>query len=194
MTIDYEKTTLEELDKTILSLINFRKYLAKKVGEKKRIHSMSKFLAMLRKEVPSFRAIVNELEKYRQQNLCNGVVVNAGLHGTEDPPIHVWWTTVKPIDDLIGEVADITRLVEILSHETRLHILKLLTSGNKTYKELAAHLDIKGGAFAHHAKPLLMMKCISKIGRGNYQITELGWQVLCTILSLSKHMNENSLL
>jgi DNA-binding transcriptional ArsR family regulator len=192
MTIEEDKQALEELDKTIASLVELRKHLAKKTKQDKKLHSMNEFLDMLRKQIPSFQAIVDELEKYRSNNNFDGVILNAGLYGIEDPLTNVWWTVVNPVDDLLVKKIDVSDLVDILSHQNRLRLLKFLTTGSKTYTEIIEHLQVKGGAFAHHANPLLRMKCISKKERGIYQITELGWEVLLTILSLSTRINEIS--
>lgn len=192
MTTKEDEQALDELDRTIVSLVELRKHLAKKAGRKKSVRSMNEFLEMLRKQMPSFQAIVDELEKYRTKNNFDGVIINAGLYGVDEPPTNVWWTVINPIDDLIGKEIDVSSLIDLLSHQNRLHLLKFLTTGSKTYSEISDHLQIKGGGFAHHATPLLKMKCIEKIGRGTYTITELGWEVLLTILSASTRLNRDS--
>ena len=193
LTINEDEKAIEELDKAILSLVDLRKHLAAKSDYKKSISSMNRFLDMLRNQVPSFKTIVDELERYRQENSFDGVVLSAGLYGVDDPPTNVWWTVVNPADTLMTKKIDVTGLIDILSNQSRLDLLKFLTTGSKTYTELSDHLQIKGGAFAHHATPLLRMKCISKRERGTYQMTELGWEVLLTILSLSTRINKNPL-
>jgi hypothetical protein len=192
MTMTDDIQTLEELDKTILSLVELRKRLATKARHKKEPHSMAEFLDMLKREVPSFQTIVSELERYRQENRFDGVILNAGLYGVKDPSINVWWTVVNPVDTLLRKNIDVTGLVDMLSNQSRLALLKFLTTGSKTYTEISHHLKLKGGGFAHHSTPLLRTKCISKVGRGRYQITELGWEVLLTILSLSTRISKNS--
>ena len=187
-----DQKIIAELDRTILALVELRKYLARKKAEKKIVYPMKEFLAMLRKETPSFRKIIDELERFRQENSFDGVILSAGLYGVENPPTNIWWTALHSIDDLIDNRIDVVNLVDVLSHENRLHILKFLSSGRKTYKEIANYLQLEGGAFAHHATPLLRMKCITKKGRGNYQITELGWEILATILFLSTRINQHS--
>lgn len=192
MTVDDDKQALEELDRTILSLVELREHLAKKVREPKTVPSMTQFLDMLRRQMPSFQTIVDELDRFRVQNDFDGVVINAGLYGVEDPPTNVWWTVIKSVDDLLAKDIDVSILTDLVSHENRLSLLKFLTSGSKTYREISDHLDIRGGAFAHHATPLLKMKCIKKIERGTYSITERGWEVLLTILSMTTRLSENS--
>lgn len=192
MVIEEDKQALEELDRTIASLVELRKHLAKKTGQDKIPRSMTEFLDMLRKEMPSFQTIVDELERYRTKNNFDGVIINAGLYGVDEPPTNVWWTVINPVDDLIVKDIDVSNLVDLLSHQNRLHLLKFLTTGSKTYSEISEHLKIKGGAFAHHATPLLKMKCIEKIGRGAYTITELGWEILLTVLSTSTRLNIES--
>lgn len=192
MTTTEDKQAIEELDRTILSLVQLRKHLASKASQEKDLYSMEEFLDMLRREVPSFEKIVDELERYRQENHFDGVVLSAGLYGIEEPLTNVWWTVVNPVDTLMTKKVDVAGLIDILSNQNRLLLLKFLTTGSKSYTEISDHLQIKGGAFAHHATPLLRMKCISKAGRGRYQITELGWEVLLTILSLSTRINKSS--
>jgi len=192
MIVDDDKQALEELDRTILSLVELRKHLARKTHKPKTIPSMMQFLDMLRKQMPSFQTIVDELDRFRVQNDFDGVVINAGLYGVADPPTNVWWTVINPVDDLLANEIDVSILTDLVSHENRLALLKFLTSGSKTYREISDHLEIKGGAFAHHATPLLKMKCIEKVERGTYSITERGWEVLLTILSLTTRLSENS--
>lgn len=182
---------LEELDKTILSLVELRKHLAKKVSQQKQVVPMTDFLAMLRKEIPSFRTIVDELERFRVKNNFDGVIINAGLYGVDQPRTNVWWTVVNPIDDLLSKDIDVSSLFDLLANQTRLHLLMFLTGGSKTYSEISEHLQIRGGGFAHHATPLLRMKCIKKEGRGTYNITELGWEVLVSVLSLATRTNND---
>ncbi|TFG26649.1 ArsR family transcriptional regulator [Candidatus Thorarchaeota archaeon] len=178
-------SVIEDLDKTIHTLVELRKRLTKKTGQQKGVVSMTKFLDMLRKDMPSFKNIVNELERFRIENNFDGVVINAGLYGIEEPQTNVWWTVVNPIDNLLAKDVDVSSLFDILANQTRLQFLKFLTMGRKTYSEISEHLQIRGGGFAHHAMPLLRMKCIEKEGRGTYGITELGWEVLVSVLSLA---------
>jgi DNA-binding transcriptional ArsR family regulator len=192
LTINEPEQAIEELDKTIRSLVELRKHLAAKSDYRKSISSMKEFLDMLRKQMPSFQTVVDELERFRQENGFDGVVLSAGLYGVDDPPTNVWWTVVNPVDMLMTKKIDVTGLIDILSNQNRLRLLKFLTTGSKTYTEISDHLQIRGGGFAHHAIPLLRMKCISKKERGTYQITELGWEVLLTILSLSTRINRSS--
>lgn len=192
MTIKDDKQILEELDRTILSLVELRKHLAEKTHQKKSVSSMQEFIEMLRREMPSFQIIVDELERYRVENNFDGVIINAGLYGAEAPPTNIWWTVVNPVDDLLVKDIDVSNLIDLVSHENRLHLLKFLTTGRKTYREISEHLQIKGGAFAHHASPLLKMKCIEKVERGAYSITERGWEVLLTILSMTTRLSEES--
>ena len=191
MSLNDDVKVIGELDKTILSLVELRKHLAKKAGQQKKVVSMTKFLDMLRKDIPSFRNIVDELERFRVKNGFNGVIINAGLYGVEKPQTNVWWTVVNPIDDLLSKHVDVSSLFDLLANQTRILLLKFLTSGSKTYSEISEYLQIRGGGFAHHATPLLRMKCIEKEGRGRYRITEIGWEVLVSVLSLAIRINKN---
>lgn len=102
---------------------------------------------------------------------------------------NVWWTAVNPIDKLLSEEIDLSTLFDLLANPTRIYLLKLLTIGSKTYSEISEQLKLRGGGFAHHATPLLRMKCIEKVSRGRYSITERGWELLVTILSLATRLN-----
>lgn len=181
---------LEDLDKTILSLVELRKNLARKVGQQKQVVSMDEFLGLLRDGMPSFKTIVDELERFRAENHFDGVTISAGLYGVDEPQTNVWWTAVNSIDHLISRDADISALFDLLANPARVHFLQFLTQGRKTYSEISTHLNIRGGGFAHHAIPLLRLKCIEKEGRGTYRITELGWEILVRTLSLAERLNK----
>ena len=187
--MDSDVLALEELDKTIHSLVELRKHLAKKVDQQKEVVPMDDFLDMLRKEIPSFKIIVEELERFRLENGFDGVVISAGLYGIDEPRTNVWWTTVNPIDKLLSNEIDLSTLFDLLANPARIHLLKFLTVGSKTYSEISEQLKIRGGGFAHHATPLLRMRCIEKVSRGRYNITERGWELLVTILSLATRLN-----
>jgi hypothetical protein len=183
-----DKQILEELDRSILSLVEFRKKLTKKIGLQKPVVSMSEFLDMLRDRMPSFKAIVDELERFRTENKFDGVTISAGLYGVDKPQTHVWWTAVDPVDDLLSKDVDISALVDLLANPARVHFLQFLSRGSRSYTEISNHLQIRGGGFAHHATPLLRMKCIEREGRGQYRITELGWEILVRTLSLASRL------
>ena len=189
--MDTDTQALEELDKTILSLVELRRHLAKKEDQQKQVVSMDEFLDMLRKEMPSFKTIVEELERFRFENKFDGVVINAGLYGIDEPKTNVWWTVVHPIDKLLSEDLDLSALFDLLANPIRVHLLKFLTFGSKTYSEISKHLKLRGGGFAHHATPLLRMKCIEKESRGRYNITERGWELLVSILSLASKLGSH---
>ncbi|MGB9978749.1 winged helix-turn-helix domain-containing protein [Methanobacterium sp.] len=85
-------------------------------------------------------------------------------------------------DDLV-----ISSIVEPLSHEIRFSMLKALSTGSMTFKELSQLTNSKGGHLIYHLNKIIDSKLVMKNDASKrYFITDKGMGVMDIIKNLYK--------
>ena len=107
--------------------------------------------------------------------------------------------TIDRLDDLkqsmarknggmfISELPDnavISNIVDPLSHEIRFAMLKALSTGSMTFKELGNLTDSKGGHLLYHLNKLIDSGLVIKTDAGRYSLTDKGMGVMELIKKL----------
>ncbi|MFB3764770.1 MAG: winged helix-turn-helix domain-containing protein [Methanotrichaceae archaeon] len=87
------------------------------------------------------------------------------------------------ISELPNSVA-ISNLVDPLSHENRFAMLKALSTGSMTFKELGELTDSKGGHLLYHLNKLINSGLVIKTDAGRYSLTDKGMGVMELIKKL----------
>jgi len=87
------------------------------------------------------------------------------------------------ISELPDSVA-ISNLVDPLSHENRFAMLKALSTGSMTFKELGELTDSKGGHLIYHLNKLIDSGLVIKTDSGRYSLTDKGMGVMELIKKL----------
>ena len=72
----------------------------------------------------------------------------------------------------------ISSLVDPLSHEIRFAMLKALSAGSMTFKELGELTGSKGGHLLYHINKLLDSGLVIKTDAGRYSLTDKGMGVM----------------
>lgn len=72
----------------------------------------------------------------------------------------------------------VSEIIDPLSHQARFVMLKNLTSGSMSFKELGEVTGYEGGHLVYHLKKLVTAGLVSKEGGGPYQITDKGLGVM----------------
>jgi len=72
----------------------------------------------------------------------------------------------------------VTEIIDPLSHRARFVMLKNLTSGSMSFKDLGEITGYDGGHLVYHLNKLVSAGLVSKEGSGLYQITDKGMDVM----------------
>jgi len=81
--------------------------------------------------------------------------------------------------------ATIASIIEPLSHESRFEMLKALSTGSMTFKELSELTNSKGGHLIYHITKLVDAGLVIKIDAGKrYSITDRGLSMMVFIKQL----------
>ncbi len=72
----------------------------------------------------------------------------------------------------------VSELIDPLSHRARFIMLKTLTSGGMSFKELGEVTGYEGGHLVYHVNKLVSAGLVSKADSGAYQITDKGLGVM----------------
>jgi predicted transcriptional regulator len=78
----------------------------------------------------------------------------------------------------------ISNIVNPLTHEIRFAMLKALSTGSMTFKELGTLTDSKGGHLLYHLNKLIDSGLVIKTDAGRYSLTDKGMGVMELIKKL----------
>ncbi|MHA1885179.1 MAG: hypothetical protein ACW96S_09030 [Promethearchaeota archaeon] len=82
------------------------------------------------------------------------------------------------IKEMIGSIEGISKLAKSISHPKRLQLLILLEEEDRNFSTLINRTNLKKTALSNHLTLLITNHLVQKSGRGNYQITTDGLELL----------------
>lgn len=87
------------------------------------------------------------------------------------------------------QVASLSRLLKVVSEESRLKLLCILLQGEHCVCEIMKHVDLSQSLISHHLKDLKEAEIVTKEKRGlrvYYALTEKGRYITNLLFSISK--------
>jgi len=164
---------------------------------KGQIAKLSEEVSALKKErhVPSekitvtTKGITEELEQ-KLKGEEDGIVIYSGVLRVKDGASTAWDSSARLVELLECPSKRVAQLLQCLSSEQRIDLMKALFKGDKAPSDLVKETGVEGGQLYHHLKEMMFAGMVDSKSRGLYKLNVNGVQALFTSLLLGLHLGK----
>ena len=167
---------------------------------KGQIAKLNEEVSLLKKErhIPSekitvtTKGITEELEQ-KLKGEEDGIVIYSGVLRVKGGASAAWDTSARLNELLDCPSKRAVHLLQCLSSEQRIDLMKALFRGDKTPSDLTKETGVEGGQLYHHLKEMIFAGLVDSESRGLYRLTVDGVQSLFTSLLIGLHLGKAAL-
>jgi len=135
------------------------------------------------------KGITEELEQ-KLKGEEDGIVIYSGVLRIKDGANTAWDSSARLAELLECPSKRTSHLLQCLSSEQRIDLMKALFKGDKAPSDLVNETGIEGGQLYHHLKEMMFAGMVDSKSRGLYKLNVNGVQALFTSLLLGLHLGK----
>jgi len=162
---------------------------------KGQIAKLNEEVSALKKErhVPNEKVLVTKRTEDLAKELKgedDGIVIYSGVLQVKGGASTGWDTSARLNELLDCPSKRVAQLLQCLSSEQRIDLMKALFRGNKAPSDLVKETGVEGGQLYHHLKEMMFAGMVDSKSRGLYKLNVNGVQALFTSLLLGLHLGK----
>jgi len=162
---------------------------------KEQVATLIEDISILKKErhVPSEKVLVTARTEDLAKELKgdeDGIIIFSGVLRVKEGASAGWDSSARLAELLDCPSKRVAHLLQCLSSEQRIDLMKALFKGDKTPSDLVKETGVEGGQLYHHLKETMFAGLVDSKSRGLYKLNVNGVQALFTSLLLGLHLGK----